>query len=93
MAVKADIEYKGAPLTGITFTVKSAYQKESDEGSFLVYSCEVIMPDGSVQRDTGWEHIKSESPDFNKSPKNDAEVQMKARLVATNATNIVDVEE
>lgn len=90
--VSADIMYKGIQLTGIKFSVVRAQHQETATISELSYQCEVIMPDGSIQRDTGWENIISDTPDFTLSPLADAEVQMVARLTAIGATNITTVE-
>jgi len=90
--VSADIMYKGVQLTGIKFSVVSAQHQETGAVSELSYQCEVIMPDESVQRDTGWENIISTSPDFTLSPLADAEDKMVARLTAIGATNITTVE-
>lgn len=89
--VSADIMYKGVQLTGIKFFVVSAQHQETATISELSYQCEVIMPDTSVQRDTGWENIIDTSPDFTKSPLVDAEAKMVARLTAIGATNIKTV--
>lgn len=91
MAVTADILYKGVNLTGIKFTVVNATHNENTVSGELSYQCEVKMPDGSVQRDTGWENIVGVVPDLTKSPLADAELQMIARLTAAGATNIVTV--
>ena len=93
MAVTADIVYKGVALTGIEFAVTRAEHIESADKSVLVYRCTVTMPDGSVQGDTGWETVSSDTPDFTLSPLADAEVQMVARLTAIGATNIKTVVE
>jgi hypothetical protein len=91
--VSADIMYKGVPLTGIKFSVVRAQHQETSSASELSYQCEVIMPDDSIQRDTGWENVISGTPDFTLSPLSDAELQMVARLTAGGATNIVTVGE
>lgn len=92
MAVTADITYKGANLTGLTFTVVEAQHLQSayDNGT-LQYACTVTMPSGDIQAGTGWENIRSESPDFTVSPLVDAEAKMVARLTAAGATNIETV--
>ena len=91
MAVTADIMYKGVPLVGITFQVEKAIHHESANDSTLTYFCDVIMPDGSRQGDTGWERLVSKEPDFTLSPLADAELQMVARLTYIGATNIKTV--
>ena len=90
--VSANITYKGVALSGIKFSVIRALHQETASVSELNYQCEVIMPDGSIQRDTGWENIISDTPDFTLSPLADAEVQMVARLTYIGATNITTVE-
>ena len=92
MAVTADITYKGVPLTGIKLEVVSAEHNESTglSSDKLHYSCQVIMPDDSIQAATGWESLYAD-PDFTKSPLADAEAQMIARLTAGGATNITPV--
>ncbi len=92
MAVTADLTYKGVALSGIKFKVVESYHKQTSDANILVYQCTVTMPDGSVQGDTGWENVKSTSPDFTKSPSVDAEAQMITRLTAIGATNITTVE-
>ena len=89
MAVTADILYKGVSLVGITFAVEKAIHHENAIEGTLTYFCDVIMPDGSKQSDTGWERIVSKEPDFTLSPLADAELQMVARLTAIGATNMV----
>lgn len=93
MAVTADLLYKGVNLTGIKFEVLEAIHTERVTGEdVLKYACQVVMPDDSVQGDTGWESISDTSPDFTKSPLEDAEGKMVARLTAIGATNIETVE-
>lgn len=92
MAIKCTVPYRGATITGATFTVLSVYEKylspAHPEGaaSWLIYEVEITMPDGSKLSVPEWQNVKCDVG--NGTPLEQAEANVLARLQFAGATNI-----
>lgn len=90
--VTATIPYGGITVDNVTFSVTGAYVKEiPGEPAFLVFTCDVNLPDGTPMKGVGWDSVKVDADPTEPSPLVQADAAMQARLTASGATNITEV--
>lgn len=91
--VTCDLTARGVAFVGIGFRVISASQHhqtdvDGNPSTRLTYECEVVMPDGTIVIDDDWKKI-NDVADITKSPWDDANAKLEARLDVLGAINKV----